>query len=142
MIAEEAVQIVPSPSQLYDEAIATAVTKPLGDATVKVMLPEYLICTALKAHRLKDFAKIEKMLEEADVDLEKLKILIQRFDLVESWHRYCTVAQPTDPKFLHLATAKRAWRRSKAEEPLTAKIRTLRHLRTKVQKIRYRPVKI
>lgn len=139
LVDDEAVQIVPSPSPMYDEAIATAVTKPLGDVTVKVMLPEYLICTALKAGRLKDFTKIEKMLDEVDVDLPKLQDLIQRFGLASAWRRYCSIAQTTDPKFLHLATTKRAWRRSHANWSAAQKIETLRCLRNKAA--RYRPVR-
>jgi hypothetical protein len=129
VIDGEPVQIVPSPSPLYDEAIETAVSISVEGQSVKVMLPEYLVCTALAAGRMKDFAKIEKMLDEAEVDLEVLKDLIARFTLKAVWKRYCSAIGTTDSRWTYLASTKLAWRREQAQIPLREKWAILRRLR-------------
>jgi hypothetical protein len=129
MIGGEPVQIVPSPSLLYDEAIETAVSLSVEGQSIKVMRPEYLICTALTAGRMKDFAKIEKMLDEAEVDQDLLKELIARFNLKAVWKRYCAAVGTTDPRWTHLASTKLAWRREQAQVPFREKWAILRRLR-------------
>jgi len=143
VIDGEKVQIIPSPSKLIDEAIATAQPQEIEGEIVSVMLPEYLICTALAAGRLKDFAKIEKMLAEATVDPELLKKLIHKFNLTGTWKRYCTSVGTVAPEFAHLAATKLAWRREEASMLMQDKLIELKKLRTKslmYQVIRYKRV--
>lgn len=139
----EPVQIIPSPSPLFDEAIKTAVTKQIYGQTVKVMQPEYLICSALFAGRMKDFAKIEKLLDEIQVDLALLTTLVSKFGLVLAWKRYCTATGTQDPKFLHLAATKSAWRREQASKSVETKLQEIKHLRAKTvvyKNARYRAI--
>ncbi|MFA5135504.1 MAG: hypothetical protein WC505_07000 [Patescibacteria group bacterium] len=138
VVDDEPVQIIPAPSPLYDEAIATAQQRTIEGQNVKVMLPEYLVCTALNAGRMKDFAKIEKLLEEAEVDLSKLKELITRFQLSAQWKRYLVAIGVTDPAFLHLAETKATWRRAQADKRMEDKLQEIKKLRTRVSAIRYR----
>jgi hypothetical protein len=138
VIDGESVQIIPAPSPLFDEAIATAQTRSIVGESVRVMLPEYLICTALAAGRLKDFTKIEKLLGEATVCLDKLKELIAKFKLQAAWERYHAALGPTDPAFGHLAATKLAWRSAQAKAEPSVKFATVRKLRARSQQIRYR----
>jgi hypothetical protein len=136
VIDGEPVQILPSPGPLYDEAIVTAATKQLYGQPVKVMLPEYLVCTALQAGRMKDWAKIEKLLAEAEVDLEKLAQLISKFGLDQNWRRYQAAQSGQEPPVGPLArtsTSKQAWRRMEAAQPTEQKLSESQHLRDKSQ---------
>jgi hypothetical protein len=51
------------------------------------MIPEYLIALFLIADREKDITKIEMLLKQAEVDMEKLKKILIRYNLDEKFNK-------------------------------------------------------
>ena len=100
------VQFLPVASALDEEALANAVEvdykRTGGRFKARVLRPEYLVATGLKVGRLKDLARIDAFLDENAVDLEPLKALLKRFELMPAWDAYCAKAGKLDLLGLNL----------------------------------------
>ena len=100
------VQFLPVASALDEEALANAVEvdykRTGGRFKARVLRPEYLVVTGLKVGRLKDLARIDAFLDENAVDLEPLKALLKRFELMPAWDIYCAKAGKLDLLGLNL----------------------------------------
>ncbi len=87
MIEGIPVDIFPA-DPLEREAIAEAVEVEYEGTMTKVMTPEYLIALFLRANRAKDQGKVALLLEQAEVDMEKLAGILNRYGLAgrfETW---------------------------------------------------------
>ncbi len=87
MIEGIPVDIFPA-DPLEREAIAEAVEVEYEGITTKVMTPEYLIALFLRANRAKDKGKIALLLEQAEVDMEKLVGILSRYGLTERFEAW------------------------------------------------------
>jgi len=101
-IGDWPVQFLPVASPLDEEALARAreVEIPIeGDVPIRarILTAEYLVATALKVGRLKDFARVEAFLDQEAVNLGVLKDIVQRFGLASAWKTFCSTAGKTDP---------------------------------------------
>ncbi len=76
------VQFIPA-DKLEEEAVREAKQVRYEGIKTKVMTPEYLTSILLRAGRKKDMEKIEKLLQQAKVDMKKLKDILQRHGLNE-----------------------------------------------------------
>jgi hypothetical protein len=74
------VQFIPA-DKLEEEAIRKAKQISYEKINTKVMTPEYLISILLRAGRKKDLEKIEKLLQQAEVDMKKLKNILSKYGL-------------------------------------------------------------
>lgn len=72
---------------LEEEAVREAAEVEYEGVRTKVITPEYLIPLFLRAGRDKDILKIRMLLEQAEVDLERLKEIATRFGLYDRWER-------------------------------------------------------
>lgn len=82
------VQLLASGKPLYDEAIATALQKNVGDQPCRIIAPMYLAALALDAGRNKDYSRIEKFLQSGQVPRGELELLAGRFGLTERWNLF------------------------------------------------------
>jgi predicted nucleotidyltransferase len=76
------VQFIPA-DKLEEEAIRKAKRISYERVKTKVMTSEYLISILLRADRKKDMEKIEKLLQQAKVDMKKLKDILSKYGLSE-----------------------------------------------------------
>jgi len=76
------VQFIPA-DKLEKEAVRKAKQTKYERVNTKVMTPEYLTSILLRAGRKKDMEKVEKLLEQAKVDIKKLKDILHRHGLSE-----------------------------------------------------------
>ncbi len=76
------VDIFPADS-LEAEAVEYAAEVEYEGIRTKVITPEYLVALFLRAGREKDLAKTRMLLEQADVDRERLKDILKRCGLSE-----------------------------------------------------------
>jgi hypothetical protein len=76
------VQFIPA-DKLEEEAVKEAKQVRYEGIKTKVMTPEYLTSILLRAGRKKDMEKIEKLLQQAKVDMKKLKGILHRHGLSE-----------------------------------------------------------
>lgn len=53
------------------------------------MTPEYLISILLRVGRKKDIEKIERLLEQTEIEMEKLKYILQKYGLSEKFKNLC-----------------------------------------------------
>ncbi|GFP23502.1 hypothetical protein HKBW3S09_00969 [Candidatus Hakubella thermalkaliphila] len=78
------VQFIPA-DELEKEAVGNAKVIEYEGIKAKVNTPEYLIAILLRAGRKKDIEKIEKLLEQTDVDRKKLEEILNKFGLKEKF---------------------------------------------------------
>jgi hypothetical protein len=76
------VQFIPA-DKLEEEAVREAKQIKYEGIKTGVMTPEYLTSILLRAGRKKDMEKIEKLLQQAKVDMKKLKGILHRYGLSE-----------------------------------------------------------
>ncbi|MCG2676477.1 nucleotidyltransferase [bacterium] len=74
------VQFIPA-DELEKEAVENAKAIEYEGIKAKVITPEYLIAILLRAGRKKDIEKIEKLLEQTDIDRTKLEEILNKFGL-------------------------------------------------------------
>lgn len=70
---------------LEAEAIEQAVEVEYEGVRVKVMTPEYLIALFVRAGREKDWTKIRMLLEQSDVNNNRLREILERYGLLETF---------------------------------------------------------
>ena len=78
------VQFIPA-DELEKEAVENARVIEYEGIKAKVIPPEYLTVILLRAGRKKDIEKIEKLLEQTDVDRTKLEEILNKFGLKEKF---------------------------------------------------------
>lgn len=78
------VDVFPADS-LEAEAVEQAVEAEYEGVRTKVMTPEYLIALFLRAGRGKDWMKVRMLLEQSDVDRERLGNILERYGLSEKF---------------------------------------------------------
>ena len=74
--------------ELEKEAVETARIVEYEGVKTKVIAPEYLIAILLRAGRKKDMEKIEKLLQQAEIDEKKLQNILDKFGLKERFAAY------------------------------------------------------
>jgi predicted nucleotidyltransferase len=70
-----------------EEAVANAVETTFEGVATRVISPEYLIALFLKASREKDKVKIRMLLDQANVDMERVRDILVRYSLWERFER-------------------------------------------------------
>lgn len=78
------VQFIPA-DELEKEAVENAKVIEYEGIKAKVITSEYLTVILLRAGRKKDIEKIEKLLEQTDVDRTKLEEILNKFGLKEKF---------------------------------------------------------
>ena len=68
-------------SGLTEEAVRSAKRIEYESVPAKVFLPEYIIAIAVSVGRNKDLARVDQMLEQADIDRTLLDDLLARYSL-------------------------------------------------------------
>jgi hypothetical protein len=82
------VQLIPAYNDLISEAILEAPLKPYEDIKVKVFTLEHLLAIMIDTNRPKDRARISDVLEQTEVDKNKLNLILQRYSLEKKWEKF------------------------------------------------------
>ncbi|MGH9948933.1 MAG: hypothetical protein ACRD6X_17305 [Pyrinomonadaceae bacterium] len=83
-----------SNNKLWAEAVETAGLKTIDSRQIKVIDPEHLAAMWILAGRKKDFYKLDQFDEARIMNAEKLKDILDRFDLLEKWRTRQTDFSP------------------------------------------------
>jgi len=78
------VQFIPA-DELEEEAVRNAREIEYEKIKTMVLTPEYLIAILLRVGRKKDIDKIEKLLEQTEIERKKLNEIIKRYSLMEKF---------------------------------------------------------
>ncbi len=70
------------------EALDNAVKTEFDYVETKIMTPEYLVVLFLSAGRAKDMMKIRLLLEQSDIDMEKLMIILDKYGLRQKFEPF------------------------------------------------------
>jgi len=81
------VQFIPA-DELEEEAVLNAREIEYEKIKTKVITPEYLTAMLLRAGRRKDIEKIEKLLEQTEIDKEKLCDILHRHRLMKKFKSF------------------------------------------------------
>jgi uncharacterized protein YdhG (YjbR/CyaY superfamily) len=96
------VQFLPVASPLDEEALEQVIEIDIADKgetplKARCLRAEHLVAIALKVGRLKDLARIQAFLEQNAVDLNPLKIVLERHNLMAAWKEFCVKAAIKNP---------------------------------------------
>jgi len=78
------VQFIPV-DEFEKEAVENARMTEYEGIPTKIIQPEYLLAILLRAGRKKDIEKVERLIEQTDLDREKLDSLLSRLNLKEKF---------------------------------------------------------
>jgi len=87
MIEGVPVDIFPA-DPLEKEAIEEAEEAEYEGVKTKVIIPEYLIALFLRAGRDKDLRKVQMLLEQCEIDRERLQSILTQYDLDEKFRDF------------------------------------------------------
>lgn len=73
---------------LSEEAVENAIEIEYEGVKTKVISPEYLIAMFLIVSREKDKRKIEMLLEQVEIDMKKLKQIVDKYNLTNKFKLY------------------------------------------------------
>jgi hypothetical protein len=85
VIAGWPVQFLPPSNPLVEEALAEALTIPIGEMNAQVFSAEYLAAIALQVGRAKDKARVLQFLESGALDVERFQSILSRHQLIGAW---------------------------------------------------------
>jgi len=96
------VQFLPTASPLDEEALEQAIELDIGvdggsPLKARCLRAEHVVATAVKLGRLKDLARVEAFLSQNAVDIEALKGVLQRHDLIGAWRTFCLKSGKKNP---------------------------------------------
>lgn len=96
------VQFLPISDALDNNALENAITFELefgemGTVPARILSPEFIVATAVRVGRPKDFVRINSFLEEDQVDIDLLEEVLDRHDLREKWASFCQKTGRDDP---------------------------------------------
>ncbi|MEW6680755.1 MAG: nucleotidyltransferase [bacterium] len=87
MVEGVAVEFLPA-EDLAKEGVENAREIKFEDVKTRVMTPEYLIALLLKAGRDKDIRKIEMLLHQTEVDRNKLRKILLKYNLTKKFKKF------------------------------------------------------
>ena len=79
------VQFLPPTGPLVEEALAEAVTIPVGAIPARVFTAEHLAAIALQVGRAKDKARLLQFIEAGVFDAERFQSILARHQLTDAW---------------------------------------------------------
>jgi len=82
------VQFIPAYNDIVTEAVTHAVEKNYQDVTTYVLRPEYLVAIMLQTSRPKDLNRLEMFLDEAELSLDLLNPILDKYGLKNSFENY------------------------------------------------------
>ena len=132
LIAGVPVEILPAPSKVVEEGLRHAIAASLAGVEVPVLPVEYLLAEATLAGRATDRVRIERLLDQAPVDFDKLNDILKRHGLVTRWQRMQPPKEAKTAAQQYIVNRKRRARRAYAAEPLESKLRDLDRLQADV----------
>lgn len=97
VIAGWPVQFLPPTGALVEEALAEAITIPVGEIPARVFTAEHLAAIALQVGRAKDKARLLQFIEAGVLASERFQAILARHQLTEAWqvfHRQFLTGTP------------------------------------------------
>jgi hypothetical protein len=89
------VQFLPAASELEQKSLAETIEKPIdadGSVYAKFLSAEHVVAAAFSLGRLKDLARIEMFLDQAELDRARLASMVRAYGLVEKWREFCNIS--------------------------------------------------
>lgn len=75
------VQLLPPPTPLVEDALASAVELEVEGTVVPVLTEEHLAAISIETNRLKDKLRVRQFLASPTLDRVRFEMLVERFDL-------------------------------------------------------------
>jgi len=94
MIEGWPVQFLPVSSPLDEEALAEAIEVDISGSAehpvyARCLSAEHVVATATKVGRINDLARIQAFLDQGAVDLNRLKAILEKHNLMDAWRLNC-----------------------------------------------------
>lgn len=87
-------QFLPAESNLEKEAIKEAVEVAYGSTKARIVRAEHLIAIKLRVGRPKDLAHVHALLQQAKIDHDYLRGILERYGLTEKWKVFQSEEKP------------------------------------------------
>ncbi|MFY9619357.1 MAG: hypothetical protein WAM70_14230 [Pyrinomonadaceae bacterium] len=93
LIEDWLVQFIPAGESTQEEALLHAHTVRYGDTETRIFSPEYLAAELLRSGRLKDYVRVEALIESGKMDMDVFHELVRRHGLNDSWRKFTNAAE-------------------------------------------------
>ena len=88
LIEDWLVQFIPAGESTQEEALAHAQTVKYGGVETTIFSPEHLAAELLRSGRLKDYVRVEALIESGKMDMDVFHELVRRHGLDDKWRRF------------------------------------------------------
>lgn len=83
-----AVEFLPPPTPLVEEALAQAVERDVNGVATRVFRAEHLAAISLQVGRARDHDRVSRFVESGVLDAGEFEGIIQRHDLIGKWRKF------------------------------------------------------
>ena len=88
LIEDWLVQFIPAGESTQEEALLNAHNVRYGNTETKIFSPEYLAAELLRSGRLKDYVRVEALIQSGKMDMDVFHEIVRRHNLSEKWKKF------------------------------------------------------
>jgi hypothetical protein len=93
LIEDWLVQFIPAGESTQVEALQNAHHVMYGDTETRIFSPEYLAAELLRSGRLKDYVRVEALIQSGKMDMDVFHEIVRRHKLSEKWKKFSNAAE-------------------------------------------------
>ena len=88
LIEDWLVQFIPASESTQEDALANARTARYGNTETRIFSPEWLAAELLRSGRLKDFVRVEALVDSGKLDVNTFRGIVKKHRLEDKWNRF------------------------------------------------------
>lgn len=88
LIEDWLVQFIPAGESTQEEALLNAQNVKYGDIETRIFSPEYLAAELLRSGRLKDYVRVEALIQSGKMDMDIFHDIVRRHNLSDKWRKF------------------------------------------------------
>lgn len=88
VIEDWLVQFIPAGESTQVEALQNAHRVAYGNTETRIFSPEYLAAELLRSGRLKDYVRVEALIQSGKMDMDVFHDIVRRHNLSDKWQKF------------------------------------------------------
>ena len=93
LIEDWLVQFIPAGESTQEEALRNAHNVRYGNTETRIFSPEYLAAELLRSGRLKDFVRVEALIQSGKMDMDIFHDIVRRHNLDDKWRKFSKITE-------------------------------------------------
>lgn len=94
LIEDWLVQFIPASESTQEGALKNARTAKYGNTETRIFSPEWLAAELLRSGRLKDYARVEALIDSGKLDMNTFLGIVKKHGLEDKWNRFLNKLEP------------------------------------------------